>query len=366
MEFKYPVYSPILKGNEKKYVNDCLDSTWISSKGKYIGLFEQEFARFVNIRHASSVSNGTTALHLALLAIDIKPGDEIIAPTITFVATANAIKYVGGKPVFVDALRSDWQMNPKEIERKITSKTRAVIVVHLYGHPCDIDTIKEICVRHKLILIEDCAEAIGSYYKNIHVGTFGDISTFSFYGNKTITTGEGGMVISNSKELIDKVNHLKDQAMTKIQYWHDVVGYNYRMTNICAAIGLAQLECIDEILRNKIQIANAYREIFKNSEVEFHVQSKDVVHSYWMCSILIKSAELRDPLRRFLSEYGVDSRPMFYPIHTLPVFTEFSEGAFPVAEDICSRGLNLPSYPTLNEDDITYIGNKVLEFLNNE
>jgi perosamine synthetase len=366
MDIKYPVYAPSLKGNEKKYVNECLDSTWISSKGKFISLFEHQYAEFISIQHATVVSNGTAAIHLALLALGIKAGDEVIVPTFTYVATANAILYIGAVPVFVDSERETWQIDPADIERKITSKTKAVLVVHLYGHPCDMDPIMGICKRHNLFLVEDCAEAIGSRYKGKHVGTFGDISTFSFFGNKTITTGEGGMVVSDSKTLIDKVNHLKNHAMSDIQYWHDDVGYNYRMTNICAAIGVAQLERVEEIIQQKIHVADMYRKHFANTGVEFHAQSKDAYHTYWMCSILVPKANQCERLRVFLKENGIDSRPLFFPVHTMPCFTHLPNGEFPVAKDLSTRGINLPSYPDLTDEDIAYISAKVLEFIKNE
>jgi perosamine synthetase len=366
MDLKYPVYTPSLKGNEKKYVNECLDTTWISSRGKFISSFEKAYSNYIGVEYASAVSNGTVALHLASLALGIGPGDEVILPTFTFVATANALLYIGATPVFVDSLRDTWQADPADIERKITSKTKAIILVHLYGHACNMDAIIPICKRNNLLLIEDCAEAIGSLYKNKPIGSFGDIATFSFFGNKTITTGEGGMVLSNSKELIDKVNHYKSQCMTNTAYWHDLLGFNYRMTNICAAIGLAQLERIDEIINRKIGIADLYRKLFKNSKIEFHAFNKDVFHTYWMCSILLPSAEKRDLLRQYLYKNSIDSRPLFFPIHTMPYFQKYAKGEFPVVTDISTRGINLPSYPDLSDDDVIFIAQKVLEFVDNE
>jgi len=360
---KYPVYNPSFRGNEKKYVVDCLDSTWISSKGKYINQFEEQFAQYVGVAHATAVNNGTVALHLALLALGIEAGDEIIVPTFTYVATANSILYMNAVPVFVDSLAHNWQVDPEDIKRKITPKTKAVMIVHLYGHPCDMEAIKKICDDHKLILIEDCAEAIGSRYNGKHVGTFGDISTFSFYGNKTITTGEGGMVVSPHKELIEKAVYLKNQGVSKIQYWHDMVGYNYRMTNICAAIGLAQLEQIDAVLKDKIRIADGYRNAFKNTSIEFHTQDANVFHSYWMCSILLKDAETYKALSAYLLEQGIDTRPLFHPIHTMPMYTSYIKGSYPVADNISCRGLNLPSYPELTDDDVQFISSKVVEFV---
>ena len=240
---RIPVYQPELSGNEKKYVNECLDTTWISAKGRFVKDFENGFAGYLGVNHAVSVCNGTVALHLALMTLGIGEGDEVILPSLTYVASANAVTYTGAKPVFADSLYESWQIDPKDIERKITEKTRAIMVVHLYGQPCDMDAIMKIAHEHNLFVVEDCAEAFGSKYKGRYVGSFGDIAAFSFYGNKTITTGEGGMVVTNDRQLAERAAHIKDQGMSaEREYWHDIIGYNYRMTNICAAIGLAQLE----------------------------------------------------------------------------------------------------------------------------
>jgi perosamine synthetase len=362
MLIKYPVYQPNLQGNEKKYVTDCIDSTWISSKGKYIELFEKKFAEFIGIPYATSVNNGTTALHLALLSLNILPGDEIIVPTFTYAATANSILYMNAKPVFVDCLRNSWQADPDDIIRKITPKTKAVMTVHLYGQAAEMSRIKKICENHKLLLIEDCAEAIGTRYAGRHVGTFGDIATFSFFGNKTITTGEGGMVVSANQSIIEKARNLKNQGVSQKQYWHDAVGYNYRMTNICAAIGLAQTERIEKIISEKIRIADIYRKEFEKSEIEFHQQQAGTFHSYWMCSFLVKKSEQREPLRNFLNEAGIETRPAFYPVHQMPMYATFKNGDFPVSDDISQRGLNLPSYPDLTDEDVLFISQKVKEF----
>lgn len=363
MSIKYPVYQPLLSGNEKKYVNDCLDSNWISSRGKYISLFENQFAAYTDVPYATTVCNGTVAILLALLTLDIKSGDEVILPTMVYVAVPNMVLFIGAKPVFVDSLYGSWQMDPEDIGRKITPKTKAVIAVHNYGHPCEMDAIRLICDNNNLFLIEDCAEAIGSRYNGKHVGNWGDISTFSFFGNKTITTGEGGMVISHSKELIDKAFHLKNQGVTSRTYWHDVLAHNFRMTNITAAIGLAQLEKIDEILKLKAAIANGYKKAFEGSEIEFHHQASNVYHSYWMCSVLVPDEGMREPLRDFLLVEGIETRPLFFPAHTMPMYEKLNQGAFEVANDLSSRGLNLPSYPALSDADVEYIADKVLTFV---
>jgi len=362
--YKIPVYQPSLNGNEKKYVNECLDSTWISSKGKFVNEFENAFANYIDIKHATSVSNGTVAIHLALLALGIGVGDEVIVPTLTYIASVNSIAYTGAVPVFVDSLKESWQVDPDDVKKKITSRTKAVMAVHLYGHPCDMDALVTICKENNLFLIEDCAEAIGTTYKGKHVGTFGDISTFSFFGNKTITTGEGGMVVTNDETLYDRAVHFKGQGLAKHrQYWHDVIGYNYRMTNICAAIGVAQLENIGKVLQEKKRVADTYRKHLTNTSVVFHNPlNDDVYHSYWMCSILTNDAKKRDLVREHLDRSGVETRPLFYPVHTMPMYSAQYQ-RHPVAENLGWRGLNLPSYPELSDLDIIFICDKIKEVL---
>ena len=353
--YKIPIYQPSLVGNEKKYVNDCLDSNWISSKGKYVSLFEQEFADYVNVNYATGVCNGTAALHLALLALGISTGDEVIVPTLTYIASVNAIAYTGATPIFVDSLPDTWQINPHEVSKAITDKTKAILAVHLYGHPCDMTSLKKIANSHRLFLIEDCAEAIGSLYQGEHVGIFGDVATFSFYGNKTITTGEGGMVVTNDQTIFDRVVHFKGQGLAKYrEYWHDVIGYNYRMTNICAAIGLAQLEQVNTILKKKRQVADIYRNLLKDTDFKVHSETGDVYHSYWMVSILVNQGDQRDSVRKHLSQAGIETRPVFYPVHTMPMYSQKYQ-RHKNAENIGWRGINLPSYPDLSEQQVDYV-----------
>lgn len=362
MEIKIPIYKPDLTGKEKEYVLDCLDSTWISSKGKYISLFEDAFAKYIDVKHATGVCNGTVALHLALLALGVGPGDEVIVPTLTYIASVNAISYVGAVPVFCDSLPGNWQMDPADVEKKITAKTKAVMAVHLYGHPCDMDTLSKICKAREIFLIEDCAESIGSEYRGKKTGTFGDISTFSFFGNKTITTGEGGMVVTNDETLIKRARHFKGQGLAQHrEYWHDVIGYNFRMTNIEAAIGLAQLEKVNFFIEKKLAIAGKYKKAFKNGPVQFHQADDNVLHTYWMCSILVPEADDREKLRKHLAQKGIETRPLFYPIHTMPMYSnKFYKHA--VAEDLGWRGINLPSYPGLTNEETDLIIESIKEF----
>ena len=350
-----PVYRPSLAGNERQYVNECLDSTWISSKGEFIERFERGFADYVGARYATAVCNGTVAIHLALVALGIGPGDEVIVPTLTYIASVNAITYTGATPVFVDSARASWQLDPEDVRRKVTPRTRAIMAVHLYGHPADMDALMAIAREFDLFVVEDCAEAFGSRIGGRHVGTFGDIATFSFFGNKTITTGEGGMVVTNDATLHDRAVHYKGQGLAKHRvYWHDVIGYNYRMTNICAAIGLGQLERADDLVARKIALAEQYDRALAGVPVETHRPAQaGVRHSYWMYSVLVADGT-RDGVMADLREANIETRPLFYPAHTMPMYSQRYE-RHRVAEEIGWRGLNLPSWPDLEPDQVRYI-----------
>ena len=363
MSYKYPVYQPNLSGNEKKYVQECLDSTWISSKGKFIKQFEDNFSNFTGIKNSVAVSNGTVALHVALLALGIEKDDEVIVPTFTYIASVNAIQYTGAIPIFVDSDPLTWQIDVTKIEEKISSKTKAIMAVHIYGHPCEMIEIRKIADIHNLFIIEDCAEGIGTLFNGKHVGLFGDISTFSFFGNKSITTGEGGMVCTNDDKLAELSFRLKGQGLAKNrEYFHDIIGYNYRMTNICAAIGCAQLERIVDILNKKRQVVVNYIDGIQSLPIEYHQEIGDVKHSYWMFTILVNSESERTRLRKYFNENGIETRPTFHPVHTMPMYNTGEK--FEVAEDLGKRGINLPSYPELSEADIKYITDKINNFYN--
>ncbi len=359
-----PVYCPAIGEKEKKNVMECLDSTWISSKGKFIKEFEEHFASYIGTKYGAAVNNGTTALHLALLALGIGEGDEVIVPSLTYVASVNTIYYTGAIPVFVDSLSDTWQMDPGDIEKKITKRTRAIVVVPLYGYPCDMSRIMKIAKENDLFVIEDCAEAIGSEYKGKRVGSFGDIACFSFFGNKTITTGEGGMVLTNDQTLYERSCRLKDQGTAKDrEYWHDIIGYNYRMTNICAAIGLAQLERVEEFIEKKIEIAEYYIDHLKDTPLICHKkqQEDDIRHTYWMFSVLAKDVEDRTALRKHLKEDGIETRPAFYPAHTLPMYSSKYQ-RLQTAETIGWCGINLPSWPMLKEEQLEFICNSIIRY----
>lgn len=347
-----PVYEPNLHGNEQRYVLDCLTSSWISSKGKYVEQFESGMAHFTGSRYAIAVTNGTVALHVALLALGVGPGDEVIVPTFTYIASVNAIAYTGAKPIFADSRTDTWQLDPDDLSRRISERTKAIMCVHLYGHPCELRSLRQIADKHRIFLVEDCAEALGSAYEGAHVGNFGDVATYSFYGNKTLTTGEGGMVTSNDATIAERVTHFKGQGLAKYrEYWHDVVGYNYRMTNICAAIGVAQLERIEAILARKRVIAELYKHALADTEYEVHAEATNVRHSYWMVTLLVKDPSRRDETRSYLARQGIETRPAFYPVHTMPMYSQRYE-RHRVAEDLASRGINLPSYPDLSDGDV--------------
>ena len=355
-----PVAAPVLTGNEKTYVMDCIDSTWISSNGKYIERFERAFADFCKVKHAATCCNGTVALHLALMALGVGRGDEVIVPTLTFVATANAVKYCGARPVFIDSEPETWNMDPNLIEAKITPRTKGIIVVHLYGHPVDMDPIMSLAHRRGLFVIEDAAEAHGAEYKGRRAGSIGDIATFSFYGNKIVTTGEGGMVVTNDDALIAKVRQLKGQGMDpNRRYWFPIIGYNYRMTNIAAAIGLAQLEKAEWLIERRREVAKWYYEGLKgNPALVLPVEKEWARNVYWMFSVVLdeKVRLSRDEVMASLAEKGIETRPIFYPMHTLPPYRRLARGQrFPVAERIASRGMNLPTGAGLTHEDIDLV-----------
>ncbi|MFC0524553.1 DegT/DnrJ/EryC1/StrS family aminotransferase [Pontibacillus salicampi] len=367
MENYYPVSNPTLNGNEVKYAIDCLQSTWISSKGKYINTFETAFAKQHDSLHGIACNNGTSALHLALMSLGCNAGDEIIVPTLTFVATANAVTYCGAKPVLVDAEEDTWNIDPSAIEKAITENTKGIIVVHLYGHPTNMDPVMDVAKKYNLFVIEDAAEAHGAEYKGKKVGSIGDCGTFSFFGNKIITTGEGGMITTNNRQLAQSMKKLSSHGMDPSErYWYPQVGYNYRMTNIQAAIGYAQLENLDWHLSQRKRIASLYNEQLKGHPSLVLPKEADwAKHSYWMYSVLlpVKTRKERDSIMADLLKKGIETRPFFYPMHVLPPYEDKRKGAYPVAERLYVKGINLPSYASLQEEDIAYISTSLLESL---
>ena len=360
-----PVSEPCLDGNEMKYLTDCLQSGWVSSLGKYITTFEQKYAEFCGVKYAVAVSNGTTALHLALAALGIGAGDEVIVPTLSFIATANAVRYTNATVVFADSEAETWNIDPADVARKITSHTKAIIPVHIYGHPANMQPILDLAKKHNLAVIEDAAEAHGALYKGKRVGSLGLVGSFSFYGNKIITTGEGGILTTDDDALANRLRFLRDHAMDpNKRYWHTEVGYNYRMTNMQAALGVAQMERIEEFITRKRKIAELYAEGLKDiPSVTLPPEAAWATNVYWMFSILLNPdfPIQRDEFLKRLKEQGIDNRPFFYPIHQMPPYVTENR-YFPVADDLSQRGLNLPSAVTLTDEEIAYITQTIRSF----
>jgi perosamine synthetase len=356
-----PVYVPDLSGNERCYAEDAIGSGWISSIGPYVEKFESSLAREIGVPYAIAVSNGTVALHLALHCLGVGPGDEVIVPTFTYIASVNAIAQTGATPVFVDSRASDWNLDARDVERRITSATKAIMPVHLYGMPCDPE-INALARRHGLFVVEDCAEALGSYLGGKHVGAEADVATFSFFGNKTVTTGEGGAVSASDPVLAARLKKVKGQGQSlDRRYWHDELGFNYRMTNICAAIGTAQMERLREILERKSRIAELYRDNLPSKYFTFQKGEANAKSSNWLVSVLLPPECDRDQVMNELAADGIDSRPVFYCAHHMPMYQ--SPAIFPVAEDIARRGLSLPSFPALSDEQVVEIGSKLTEIV---
>lgn len=350
MQQMIPVYVPSLGGNELKYVMDAVQSGWISSLGKYVDQFEAAIRDVTGAKHAIAVSNGSVAIHLALHCLDIGRGDEVIVPTFTYIASVNAIALAGATPVFVDVSPEDWLIDPASAEAAITPKTKAIMPVDLYSAISN-PAIIELARSRGLAVVEDSAEVFGSTVRGRHAGLEADVATFSFFGNKTVTTGEGGAVISNDDSLAARMRKVKGQGQSLTRrYWHDEIGFNYRMTNICAAIGLAQIERLDQILDRKRAISRLYRDALANSGVTFQQVPDDVKSSEWLVSALVPGSVDRDRVMQEMALAGVDTRPVFYCAHHMPMYA--SRQALPIAEDISQRGISLPSFPGLTDDDV--------------
>ncbi len=360
-----PVAEPSPIGNEKRYVLDCLETNWISSNGPYIERFEGAFAAFCGTRHAISCCNGSAALHVALLGLGVGPGDEVIVPTLTYIASANAVTYCGATPVFVDSEPQSWNMDPAAVAAAVTPRTKAILAVHLYGHPVDMDPILAIARRHGLEIVEDAAEAHGAEYRGRRVGGLGKVSAFSFFGNKILTTGEGGMVCTDDDALATRIRILKGQGQDlDRRYWFEVVGYNYRMTNLAAAIGLGQLEQVDWHLARRRQIALEYRRhLLPDASLSLSPELPWARNAFWMNCVVLPLAgrRWRDSIMARLFEAGVETRPFFYPMHAMPPYRWAGPmGRFPVAEQLSARGISLPSSAMLSEEDIEYVCHSLL------
>lgn len=359
---RYHVAAPDLTGNELKYVTECVQSTWISSQGKYLAEFESRVADFVQARHAIATCNGTVALHLAMAALGVGPGDEVIVPSLTYVATANAAVYCGAKPVFCDVDPVTWCIDAASAARMITPQTRGILPVHLFGHACDMQPLWDLANDWGLWILEDNAEALGAQYMGRPTGSLATAATFSFFGNKTITTGEGGMVTTDDPELASKLRLLRGQGMDpNRRYWHPVVGFNFRMTNLAAAIGCAQIERVEQLLADRRQLAGWYDDRLRGvSNLTLPTTASGVTHSWWMYSVLVDEVSRRDRLMRDLASRDIETRPVFYPVHQFPMYRNAkTDNGCPVACDISYRGVSLPTATYLCERDVDYICNEV-------
>ena len=354
------ICSPTMHGNEKKYVLECLDTNWISSAGQFIRAFESQFAAACGTQYAVACSSGTAALHLAVCALDIGPGSEVILPTFTMISTLNAVAYLGATPILVDAEARTWNMDLEQVAAKITPRTKLIIPVHTYGHPVDMDALNVLAEKNGIAILEDAAEAHGATCRGKMVGNLGHIAAFSFYANKLLTTGEGGILTTNNAELADLCRLLRDHAFSpERHFWHKYIGFNYRMTNLQAAIGLAQVERLPELLQARRTNARLYTERLKGiSGLTLPPEAQGFKSSFWMYSILINPEFrwTRDELRSILAQKGIETRTFFIPMHLQPVhFETFKGQRYPVAEHICQRGLYLPSSSSLTVEEIDYI-----------
>lgn len=364
---KLPIAIPDLRGNEEAYVVEAIRSTWISSQGQFLDRFEDEFAELCESQFALGVSNGTVALHLAMLALDVRPGDEVLVPSMTYIATANAVRYVGAEPVFVDVDPETWCIDPQKIEAAITPRTRGIIPVDLYGHPADMDRINHLAAVNGLWVVEDAAEAHAAEYKSRRTGSLARIGTFSFYGNKIFTSGEGGAVTCNDPELMLRMKTLRGQGMDpERRYYFPVTGHNFRMTNLAAAILCAQLERADELLARRREIGDLYHQLLAEIPgLGFQPVAEWANPSNWMFCITIDEAEFgmsRDSLMAFLESRNIETRPFFIPLHTLPPFREGSQKRreqLPVTDQLCAAGMNLPTYTELSNSSIKRIVSEI-------
>ena len=367
-----PVCEPFLNGNELKYVTDAISTGWISSSGKYVSEFENAFANYCGVSHGVAVCNGTVALHLALAALGIGVGDEVIIPAFTMIATAYAVCYTGAKPVFVDSDPKTWNIDVSKIGKKINANTKAIIPVHIFGNPCNMNAIVSLAKKHNLYIIEDAAEAHGAEYYGKKVGSFSDIGCFSFFANKNLTTGEGGMVITNSKKLYDNCRYFKNMCFPLTgtrNYSHDDIGFNYRMSNIHAAIGLAQTEKAELYRKMRIHNAAVYKERLHDCQgIIFQTDEENALNVHWMNAIIVNSEEYghtKDELMEHLRQKRIESRMLFKGMacqKSLKAYGCNCSEDYPVTDWLSQNGLYLPSASNISEKDINYICDTIKAF----
>jgi len=356
-----PLHEPRFSGNEKKYLNECIDSTFVSSVGKFVDEFENKIASYTGVKYAIATSNGTSALHISLLISGVESGDEVISQPLTFVATCNAISYCNAAPVFIDVDKDTMGMSPVALESFLKTNTtvknqqcvnkstgniiKACIPMHTFGHPCRIEEIQKICKEWHIILVEDSAESLGSFYNNQHTGTFGELGVISFNGNKIITSGGGGCILTNNEDLAKKAKHITTTAKEphKWEYTHDMVGYNYRMPNLNAALIVAQLEQLDGFLKSKKALAKLYKEFFQNGDIHFVTDPENAKSNYWLNSIILKSKDQRNLFLDETNSQGIMTRPIWVLMNKLPMFEEAQCGDLTNAEWLEERVVNIPS-----------------------
>lgn len=356
-----PLHEPRFVGNEKKYLNECIDSTFVSSVGKYVGELEENIASYTGAKYAIATSNGTSALHISLLLANVCQSDEVITQPLTFIATCNAISYCGAQPIFIDVDKDTMGLSPSSlkyffennttvknnqcINNKTSKVIKACMPMHTFGHPCRIDEIKEICDTYHVFLIEDAAESFGSLYKGKHTGTFGQMAAFSFNGNKVITSGGGGCIITNDKILAKKAKHLTTTAKVphKWEFIHDMVGYNYRMPNLNAALAVAQLENIDGFINSKRKLASSYKEFFSTQEPTFFKEPEQSKSNYWLNTILLKNKDQRDKFLEETNSCGVMTRPIWTLMNQLPMFENAQCDDLINSKWLNDRVVNIPS-----------------------
>ena len=366
-----PVNVPLVDGNEKKYLDECISSGWISSEGPFVKQFEAQFAIRVQRKHAIAVSSGTAALDVAVEALGIGPGDEVILPAFTIISCIGQIVRSGAKPVLVDSDPLTWNMDSNQIAEKITERTKAIMIVHIFGLPVDMEFIFNIASKHNIKIIEDAAEMHGQSYKNKPCGSFGDISTFSFYPNKLITTGEGGMIVTNDGQLAEDCRSLRNLCFHQQErFVHKRLGCNYRMTNVQAALGLAQLERLDEFVERKRRMGAKYIKMLSGlKNVQLPLSKMNYANNiYWVFGLVLKDSiefDAKEAIKR-LREEDIDCRPFFYPMHQQPVLIKmgvFQSESYPVAERLSERGLYIPSGMALTDEQINQVAKKVIEVL---
>lgn len=364
---KISITRPSISELEIRYVNDAISNGWGDRCYDYIHRFEKEFASFLGTKHALATSSCTGAIHLALMALGVKAGDEVIVPDITWIASVEPILYIGAKPVFVDVLPDTWCIDPAAVERHITPKTTAVVVVHLYGNVVDMDPILALAKKHKLKILEDAAEGLGSMYHGKKAGSIGDAGVFSFHGTKTISTGEGGMLVCNDDAIMERSRILNDHGRDpKIgkTFWMAQYGYKYKMSNLQAAMGCAQIERADELIAKKHEIFSWYKKLFSDSaKYTLNPEPEGIYNSYWMPTVVFnRSLRVdRDNLMKYLKEHQIDSRPFFYPLSSLPCFEAKPENT--VSYDLYSRAINLPSHHGLSFEDAERVYQTVTEYV---